>query len=138
MTLDYTAINAALFNRVATASAGSAVRALAGTNGIFEREGLASLAGRVFPWFVWAEIDVGGESGDMRPMVGSWFTYVPKGGNAFQLLTNTTALETLYGGANGLVVPWGRVKVVHISRAFDDTKIPARGMEVRLAYSRRG
>lgn len=142
MTIDYTAINAALFNRVATASAGSTVRALAasGQNNIFQRFQLKSTAGRVFPWLVWSEIDTGGESGDMRPMVGSWWLYVapPPVGSLVTLQGLASALETLYGGANELAIADGRVKVVHRSRSFEDKSLTAIGMEVRISYSRRG
>lgn len=140
MSLDYAAINASLFNRAAADTAGASVRALTGANGIFERPQLRNTAGRVFPWLVWAEIDASGASGDMRPMVGSWWLYVPQmaAGNVFQLLTLATAIEALYGGANYLAIASGRVGIVYKGRSFEDAPLTALGMEMRIEYRRRG
>lgn len=137
--MNYATINANLYNRVATSTAGATVRALAGgASSIFERAGLKNVNGRVFPWLVWQEIDVGGESGGMRPMFGSWWIYVSENGNAYQLLTISSALEALYGAPNRLSIAEGSVGVVHISRAIESKAPIALGMEVRLSYTRRG
>ena len=95
--IDYTAINAALYARVATDDAGAAVRAL--VSSIFPVDGLKSLPGKTLPYLAWADSDAGGSSGEMRTPGGAWWAYVGPmdTGGIRTLLAIKTALETLYG-----------------------------------------
>ncbi len=138
--IDYAGINASLFNRVATHADGAAVRALipGGTASIFERYQLKNVAGKVFPWLVWAEAPTSGNSGDMRSLGGAWWIYVAPNSNVRALLTIASALETLYGYTHALAISGGRIGVTFRGQVFDDQSLTAMGMEVRIGYQERG
>lgn len=139
--IDYAAINASLYDRVATHADGAAVRALVGqgaVSSIFPRRDLKNVAGRLFPWLVWAAAPASGDSGDMRQLGGAWWIYGAPNGDEYTLLAISAALETLYGYTNALAIPGGRIGVTFRGAAFESRDPIALGMEVRISYTARG
>lgn len=142
--MDYAAINAALYNRVATDTAGSTVRALLGAldtgKAVFQFDKLKTYAGggAVLPWLVWRPGDATGTSGEMQEIGGSWWAYSSQLLGTKRLFDIRSALETLYGAPGRFGIAAGRVTVTFRGRPFEDATLGnIYGAETRLVYTRR-
>lgn len=128
----------ALYTRAASDSAGATLRALIGTNGLFTRQELGTLSGRVLPYLVWSEDGVAGASEGMRSINAAWWAYIARTGNPRTLHQIADALDRLYGSTAALAVPGGRLGVTFRGRPFVDDTLGLQGMEVRIGYRKLG
>ena len=140
MGIAYQTAYADVYSRVKTDADGAAVRALAGSaSSVFPADELGNVTGKVFPWLVWRPVAVGGTSGEMRDLAGSWWVYDAPGAGSYRLYQIASALEALYGGVNVLDMPYARTFVTHIGRPETDAALNgAVGLEVRIGYRRLG
>lgn len=138
MSIDVAAAYSDLYARAATHADGAAVRALLGTNGLFTREQLNNLSGRVLPYLVWADRGLAGQSGEMRSVNATWFVYVARNGNPRALHQIATALDVLYGSLSRFDIAAGRLGVTFIGPVFVDDTLGLKGIEVRIGYTRLG
>ena len=139
MSIPYASVQAQLYQRVASDPAGGGVRSLVGSAAsVFPADQLGRVAGTAFPWLVWAVGPVGGVSGGMRDVLGSWWAYDDPGRGPARLLTLASAIDDLYGSRAALALPWGRLGIVFLGRPVLDTTIPALALEIRIGYRRLG
>lgn len=138
--IDYLARYAALYNRVAVDSAGSAVRTLVGAgsvSSIFPYSELNDLAGRVQPYLVWKPGAVGGQGGDQRTLAAQWWIYVKPTDAPHKLHQIAAALETLYGYTNRLAIPGGELVSNGPGQPFPD-KARGEAMIFTITWLERG
>ena len=120
--MDYADRYQAMYELIATDSAGAATRALLGANGLMgSRRELANLNGRVLPWLVWAYDAVSGQSGDMGDVSASWWAYIDKGKDEAGLYAIAAAVEAAYKSSRGLAITGGRLYTGSITRPIVST-----------------
>lgn len=128
MSIDYAAIDAAIFQRGATLG-----YTTFGVDDLSQRAATQPRA--VLPWLVYKPLPVGGTSGGMRTVAASWWVY----GSTTRAVRGIAAqLDALFGHQARFSVPSGRIAVTYIGQPFDDTALGLRGIELRLSYERRG
>ena len=130
-----------LYRRVASDLDGAAVRALLGSGAasVFPADKLGNTLGIVLPWLVWRAQPVGGSSGGMRDVQGSWFAYAAPNTGTRRLHQIASELEILYGELSVFDMAYGRLMVTHIGEPFTDTALNnITGLEVRIGYRRLG
>lgn len=136
MSLPIAVIAASLWSRIATDSAGSAVRALLTSGGVLTA---ASVEGGIFnlpdpPFVVWREGVVAGTGDVMRRAFGTWWVYVPRADTRLQNQI-IEAIEAAY--------PWdciadGRVEIGPIGQAAPDRALGGLwARPVTVSYLRR-
>jgi hypothetical protein len=135
--MDYAAIYAALYNRVATDLDGDAVRdLLGGASSVFPADKLDNVAGVVLPWLVWRAGAVASSSGEMRDIGASWWAYTAPNVGDKRLHEIASALETLYGSPSALALSDGRLAVTFVGQPRMDEVRKVRGLEVRIGFRR--
>jgi hypothetical protein len=154
MPVDPAATYTSLYNRAATDSAGSALRALLGSfpttfpadtafankKAVFPADRLGLFAGKgvTLPWLAWKERGVAGPSGGMRDVGGAWWVYAAPSAGSRALYLVAAALDALYGSAQTYALNGGRLGVTFIGQPFDDSKLGLAGLEVRIGFRRLG
>jgi hypothetical protein len=155
MPLDTATSYGAIYDRAATDTAGAAVRALLGTfptpfpkrpeyagqRAVFSARFLdtfRAVTGVTLPWLVWRQQGIGGQSGGLRDLSGSWFIYAPRWSEDSVLNTIADAVERLYGSEHSLALAGGRYQVSRGDRPFEDRSLELAALEVRLTWRTRG
>lgn len=152
--IDYAAIYSDLYDRAATDSAGSALRALLGTfpntfppaasfagqAAVFPRDMLERFAGKgvTLPWLVWAPGPVSGASREIRAAAGSWWAYAMLSMSTKSLHTIASAVDALYGSTAAYALDGGKLGITHVGQPFPDDKLGLQGIEVRIGLRRLG
>jgi len=131
--VDYAAIHAQLYSRLATDAAGSAVRALLGS--IFPAEELRNLTGKTLPYAAWRAGSVGGQSGGMRDVFGSWWVYVRPQDAPRKLHQIAGPLEALYGYTARM--DDGSITAT-TGQPFLDEALTLAGIQITVIYRQRG
>lgn len=133
--MDYAGIHSALYSRLATDSEGASVRALLGS--IFPAEELRNLSGKTLPYAVWRAGSVGGQSGDMRDVFGSWWLYVRPQDAPRKLHQLAGVVEALYGYTARRAIDGGAL-TASTGQPFLDEALTLAGIQVTVIYRQRG
>jgi hypothetical protein len=143
VSLNYTVIYAALYERAASNLAGSAFRAtLGGANAIFPIKDLAKWRDPQTPnrpsrvWAVWKPGEVVGRSEDIRQVGAAWWLYDDPVYGENRLNQALSELDTLYGSQNRFAFGDGHLHITFIGRYFEDDKLGLCGRECRLTFTR--
>lgn len=150
--IDLAETQEALYRLLRTESAGSAARALlgvfpggvaspwGGTAAVFPGSELGKLAGSgvTYPWAVWRPLPVGGRTGNIRAVQGTWYIYAAPNAAWHPLFTIATAIEALYGANGGLVIPYGRCATSVGQITPDAAKGGAQTLPVAVRYEALG
>ena len=140
MSLDYSSIYQALFDRAAVDSAGAALRALlpGAPASIFGADQLHATAGVRLPWLVWRPQLTTGLSEDMRLVGLSWWAYTAPGAGYMPLLAIARELDALYGAVSALAIDGGRLQIAFVGQPFFDERLQLNGQETRVIFRRLG
>lgn len=136
MALDVQAIRAAVYARLQSDAAGSAVRALlgAGAASVVTGEQLDDGARPVRPCVVLRSGPIAGDSGEMRIFAPTWWIYDDLAQGTYRLDTIATAIEAAYARFS---IPFWRVTVSAIGEPRVDSSLHLRGLGVTLDVRRR-
>lgn len=132
--IDTAAIAAALYARVASDSAGAAVRALIGSGSIFEATDPINLTGKTLPYLLFRDGSADPSGQGPYPVEVSWFVYVEPLTSPRLLRQMADALVALYGYHNRHAMTVGHTEVPFVGRTFYDGGFKLNGKEVRVIY----